>query len=76
MPTNYLRKKKSILFNPFVPIAPFLGPLKTSEIYRFYDVFRGQRKSALETNGLTNTSLLFRYLQRIWKESFLSKHKV
>ena len=38
--------------NPFVPSAPFLYPLKTSETVRFSDVFRGQRKGALGTNGL------------------------
>ena len=27
--------------NPFVPNAPFLCPLKTSEMVRFCDVFRG-----------------------------------
>ena len=35
--------------NPFVPNAPFLYPLK---ILRFSDVFRGERKGALQTNGL------------------------
>ena len=34
------------LINSLVPIAHFLSPLKTS------DVFRRQRKDALETNGL------------------------
>ena len=38
--------------NPFVPNAPFLCLLKTSETIRFSDVFRGERKDALGTNGL------------------------
>ena len=40
--------------NPFVPIAPFLYPRKNKKNLRFFDVFRGQRKGALGTNGLTN----------------------
>ena len=40
--------------NPFVPNAPFLYPLKTSEnltvFLRFSDVFSGHRKGALGTN--------------------------
>ena len=38
--------------NPFVPNIPFLYPLKTSGNLRFSDVFRGQRKGALGTDGL------------------------
>ena len=36
---NYLKSidKK---FNPFVPGAPFLHPLKTSESFKFSDVFK------------------------------------
>ena len=42
------------LFNPFVPNMPFFYPLKTSENLTVFYVFRGQRKGALETNGLSN----------------------
>ena len=37
------------IFNPFVPNAPFLYPLKTSENCK---VFSEKRKGALGTNGL------------------------
>ena len=40
------------LFNPFVPNAPFLYPLKHQKTLRFSDVLMGERKGALETNGL------------------------
>ena len=40
--------------NPFVPNAPFLYPLKTSENRKVFDVFRGQRKCALGVNELIN----------------------
>ena len=40
---------KMIFFNPFVPNAAFLYPLKTSENL---DVFRGSRKGAMGTNEL------------------------
>ena len=43
-------------FNPFVPNAPFLYSLKTSQTVRFSDAFRGYRKSALGTNGLEYSS--------------------
>ena len=38
--------------NQFVPNAPFLYSLKTSESRKVSDVFRGERKDALGTNGL------------------------
>ena len=38
--------------NPFIPNAPFLYSLKTSENRMVSDVFRGERKGALETNKL------------------------
>ena len=42
-----------IIINPFVPKAPFLYLVKTSEnIITFSDVFKGYRKGALGTNGL------------------------
>ena len=45
--------------NPFVSNAPFLYPLKTSGNRKdFSDVFRGQRKSALGTNGLSKVKLI------------------
>ena len=44
--------------NPFVPIAPFLYPLKPSENLVF-DVFRGYRKGALGTNGFTDFFFFF-----------------
>ena len=40
----------------FVPNAPFLYPLK-QKILRLSDVFKGNRKVALGTNGLFNYSL-------------------
>ena len=43
----------SIDFNPFVPNASFLYPLKTSE--RFSDIFKGQRKGTLGMNVLKST---------------------
>ena len=46
--------------NPFVPKAPFLYPLKTSKNLRFSDVFRGQRKGALGTNGLKEEGACFK----------------
>ena len=48
------------MINPFVPNAPFLYHLKTSEnrkVVRFSDVFRGQRKDVLATKGLSNKTL-------------------
>ena len=42
--------KKQI--NPFFLNAPFLYPLETSKKLRFSDVFKGQGKGALGTNGL------------------------
>ena len=49
-------KNKSLL-NPFVPNAPVVYPLKTSENLKvfwlwFSNVFRGYRKGTLGTNGL------------------------
>ena len=38
--------------NPFVPNAPFLYPLKTSENRKFSYIFRRWKKGALGTNGL------------------------
>ena len=41
-------------FNPFVLNAPFLcPPCKRKKTSRFSDVYSGQRKGALGTNGLT-----------------------
>ena len=47
------------ILNPFVPNAPFLYSLKTSENRRFPGVFRRQRKSALGANGSNNTYICF-----------------
>ena len=47
---NWCVSYAKIIFNPFVPNAPFLHPMKTSW---FSDVFIGSRKGALETNDLT-----------------------
>ena len=42
-------------FNQFVPSAPFLYPLKTSENFTVFWCFQGvERKGALGTNGLKN----------------------
>ena len=35
------------------PMHPFSKPLKHQKTVKFFDVFRGQRKGALGTNGLT-----------------------
>ena len=45
--------------NPFAPNAPFLYSLETTENLRFSYVFKGLRKGALGTNGLTATETLF-----------------
>ena len=42
----------SFIFNPFVPNAPFLYPLKTSENRKVFWCFHGVEKGTLETNGL------------------------
>ena len=58
-------------FNLFVPNAPFLYHLKTSENLRFSDVFRGYRQGALETNGLIHwlrTASLSQYCQKNYSE--------
>ena len=39
--------------NPFVPNVPFLCPWKHQSVSRFSDVFRGERKGALGTSGLS-----------------------
>ena len=39
--------RKRFMFNLFVPNAPFLYPLKMSEIHKFSDVFRVQKKGAI-----------------------------
>ena len=39
-------------FNPFSTNIPFLYLLKTSENWRFSDVFRGYRSESLVENGL------------------------
>ena len=49
----------------FVPNTRFFYPLKTSEKRKVSDVFRGQRKGALRTNGLIHTKKLHRYLQMV-----------
>ena len=38
---------------------PFSTPLKHQKTVWFSDVFRGLKKGALETNGLTNSSTTF-----------------
>ena len=50
-PMNFNANKNA--FNPFVPNASFLYPLKTSKNVKFCNVFMGLRKSALGTNGLS-----------------------
>ena len=47
-----LLPKSSLCISPFILNAPFLFPLKTQKTVRFSDVFRGQRKGKLGTNGL------------------------
>ena len=44
-----------IRINPFVPNAPFLYPMKTPETVNFSNIFKGQKKGALGTNGLNVT---------------------
>ena len=52
------RNAWNITINPFVPNAPFLYPLKTSENLTVSDVFRGSRKGASGTNGLIRGTLM------------------
>ena len=54
-----------ILFNPFVPNAPFLYPPENRKPLRFSDVFRWYRKGALGTNG--SIYLLFDSNNFAWK---------
>ena len=49
---HYYSNSANNFLNPFVPNAPFLYPLKTSQNLTVFYKFRGQRKGALETNGL------------------------
>ena len=60
IPKNWIQKSLPIL-NPFVPKAPFLYPLKTSENLGFSDASRGLRKSALGTNELNNLEDILNY---------------
>ena len=48
--------KRFIVFNPFVPNAPFLYPLKTSENRAVSWCFQVVEKGALGTNGLISSS--------------------
>ena len=45
-------RDQPLYFNTFVPNAPFLYPLKTSENLTVLWCFQGAEKSALGTNGL------------------------
>ena len=47
-------------------VHPFSSPGKHQKILRFLDVFRGQRKGALGTNGLS----LWKYFETIFLNSF------
>ena len=47
-------------------VHPFSTPGKHQKILRFLDVFRGQRKGALGTNGLS----LWKYFETIFLNSF------
>ena len=49
---HYDSNSTNNFLNPFVPNAPFLYPLKTLQNLTVFYKFRGQRKGALETNGL------------------------
>ena len=42
----------SFIFNRFIPNAPFLYPLKTSENRKLFWCFQGVEKGTLQTNGL------------------------
>ena len=57
--------------NPFVPSTHFLYPLKTSKTVKFSDVFTGQRKGLLGTNGL-NKKYIFTSILRCVFASFSS----
>ena len=46
------RSSRKISFNPYSPNVTFLYPLKTSENWRFSDVFRGYRNITLGEYGL------------------------
>ena len=46
---HYLKRGQVWFSNPFIPSAPFLYPLKTSETLK---CFQGVDKGSLETNGL------------------------
>ena len=48
------------MFNPFSSNVPLLNPLKTSENWRFSDIFRGFRSGTLVENGLSRYFLLVR----------------
>ena len=54
------QRQTYLLFNLINPNTPFLDHLKTSENCKFSDVFIGQRKGALGTNGL----MYMRFLPR------------
>ena len=47
-----------IMVNPFSTNVPLLYPLKTSENFRFSDVFRGYRSGTLVENGFTTNKTM------------------
>ena len=49
----------SSLLNPFVPNAPFLYPLKTSESHKVFWCFQGVEKGCIGKEGVNDGSHLF-----------------
>ena len=46
------------MINPFTPDAPFTYPCKHQKTLQLSDVFKGQKKGALETNELTSNRMM------------------
>ena len=61
-----LTKQRKGLLNPFVPNAPFLYPLKSSENLTIFWCVQGYRKGALGTNRLTDFWPIFHFYF-LWK---------
>ena len=63
-----------IMVNPFSTNVPLLYPLKTSENFRFSDVFRGYRSGTLVEMGLLQIKQCVTQLLMVSSQPIMSNH--
>ena len=62
-----VHKYSRIPFNPFVPNAPFLYPLKTSEKLSVFLCFQGVEKECIGNNWLKINSIYTKSDNNFWR---------